>query len=139
MARAVPDAEHVWPLSSLQEGLHFESTYDTSGRDPYTATWVIALDRPLDGATLRRALAAMLGRRPALRASFVHEELPQTLQVVARRVEVPLDEVQLPAGDEDAPWSGSSRTTRGHASISRAGRSCAARSPAPATGASGSC
>jgi amino acid adenylation domain-containing protein len=99
--RAVPDAERVWPLSPLQEGLHFESTYDTSVRDPYTATTVIALDRPLDSAILRRALSAVFARHTALRAGFVHEGLPRTLQVVARHVEVPLDEVQLPAGDEE--------------------------------------
>ncbi len=99
--RAVPDAEHVWPLSPLQEGLHFESTYDTSVRDPYTATTVIELERPLDSAILRHALAAVFARHAALRAGFVHEGLPRTLQVVARRVDVPLDEVQLPAGDED--------------------------------------
>jgi len=109
--RAVPQAVHVWPLSPLQEGLHFESTYDASVRDPYTATTVIELDRPLDSAILRRALAAVFARHAALRAGFLHDGLPRTLQVVAARVEVPLDELELPAGDEDGALA---RLVAGH-------------------------
>jgi amino acid adenylation domain-containing protein/non-ribosomal peptide synthase protein (TIGR01720 family) len=96
------EVAEVWPLSPLQEGLHFESSFDRHGLDPYTGSTVIELVRRLDTDRVRQALATVLARHPNLRAGFVSDgERPH--QVVARHVEVPLEEVVLDEADAADP------------------------------------
>ncbi|GAA4232130.1 hypothetical protein GCM10022254_31260 [Actinomadura meridiana] len=90
-----PDAEDVLPLSPLQAGLLFESTYDTSGRDLYVTQLVVDVRRPLDAAALRAAGDAFLARHANLRAGFVQDGLSRPVQVVAPAMPMPFREVDL--------------------------------------------
>ncbi|RKS77001.1 amino acid adenylation domain-containing protein [Actinomadura pelletieri DSM 43383] len=90
-----PDAEDVMPLSPLQAGLLFESTYDTSGRDLYITQLVVDVRRPLDADALRAAGNALLARHANLRAGFVQEGLGRPVQVVAPAMPMPFREVDL--------------------------------------------
>ncbi|MBW8480961.1 non-ribosomal peptide synthetase [Actinomadura parmotrematis] len=89
------DAEDVLPLSPLQAGLLFESTYDTSGRDLYITQLVVDVRRPLDAAALRAAGDALLARHANLRAGFVQDGLTRPVQVVAPPMPMPFREVDL--------------------------------------------
>ncbi|WP_165975758.1 non-ribosomal peptide synthetase [Actinomadura rubrisoli] len=94
-ARLRPDAEDVLPLSPLQAGLLFESTYDTSGRDLYITQLVVDVRHPVDAAELRAAGDALLARNANLRAGFVQDGLSRPVQVVAPAMPMPFREADL--------------------------------------------
>ncbi|MFD5246239.1 non-ribosomal peptide synthase/polyketide synthase [Amycolatopsis sp. NPDC058340] len=92
----VPVAD-VWPLSPLQEGLFFHSSYNSDRVDIYTIQEAIDFDHRLDAARLRAAVAALLRRIPSLGAGFTSEGLRGPVQFVAAEVEPPVSEVDLSA------------------------------------------
>ncbi|GAA2661125.1 hypothetical protein GCM10010412_033970 [Nonomuraea recticatena] len=108
LVRAAGDVavEDVWPLSPLQEGIFFHSSYDAGAVDVYTSQDVFDFDRPLDAGRLRASCAALLARHASLRAAFTAEGLPRPVQVIRAEVEPPLREVDLsglpPAEQEEA-------------------------------------
>ncbi|MGW4488941.1 non-ribosomal peptide synthase/polyketide synthase [Amycolatopsis sp. NPDC004368] len=85
----------LWPLSPLQEGLFFHSSYDQSRVDIYTIQEAIDLDRHLDADRLRAACAALLDRTPSLRAGFTSESLRGPVQFVTAGFPPPVTEVDL--------------------------------------------
>ncbi|MGW0537246.1 amino acid adenylation domain-containing protein [Streptomyces sp. NPDC003032] len=101
-------AEEVWPLAPLQEGLVFQSTLDDQGpgdqgRDIYQVHWLLELDGPLDAARLRATWEAVFARHAQLRPSFHRLPSGKTVQVVHRHVTLPWQEVDLRgASDVDA-------------------------------------
>ncbi|WP_328407058.1 amino acid adenylation domain-containing protein [Streptomyces violaceus] len=112
-AIADPQAEEVWPLAPLQEGLVFQSTLDDQGldghglgdqgRDIYQVHWLVELNGPLDAARLRATWEAVFARHPQLRPSFHRLPSGKTVQVVHRHVTLPWQEVDLTgASDVDA-------------------------------------
>ena len=90
--------EGLWPLTPLQEGLHFLSSFDLDGLDVYTVQLILQFDGRVDLARLQRAFAGLLDRHPNLRAGFPTTPDGVTVQVVASGVEVPCREVD---GDVD--------------------------------------
>ncbi|WP_256105560.1 non-ribosomal peptide synthetase [Streptomyces sp. ODS05-4] len=92
----VPVAD-IWPLSPLQEGIHFHAGYDADGLDVYTAQDCFDFDRRLDAERLRAACAALLARHPALRTGITSDGLPAPVQFAgpADAVPVPLTETDL--------------------------------------------
>ncbi|WP_338020557.1 non-ribosomal peptide synthase/polyketide synthase [Amycolatopsis sp. CB00013] len=99
----VPVAD-VWPLSPLQEGLFFHSSYNSDRVDIYTIQEAIDFDHRLDADKLRTAVAALLRRIPSLGAGFTSEGLRGPVQFVAAEVAPPVSEVDLSAlpGDEQS-------------------------------------
>ncbi|QYC40287.1 A50926 NRPS, modules 1-2 [Nonomuraea coxensis DSM 45129] len=97
---AVPDAEEVWPLAPLQEGLYFQATLDDEGHDIYQAQWILELEGPLDAARLRASWEAVFARHAELRVSFHRRASGKTLQVVAGHVVLPWREVELAGGSD---------------------------------------
>ncbi|WP_279629203.1 non-ribosomal peptide synthase/polyketide synthase [Amycolatopsis thailandensis] len=91
----------VWPLSPLQEGLFFHSSYNSDRVDIYTIQEAIDFDHRLDAARLEAAVSALLRRIPSLGAGFTSEGLRGPVQFVATEVEPPLSEVDLSALPED--------------------------------------
>ncbi|MFD9959505.1 non-ribosomal peptide synthase/polyketide synthase [Amycolatopsis sp. NPDC058986] len=85
----------IWPLSPLQEGLFFHSSYDQARVDIYTIQEVIDFDRELDAGRLRAACAAMLRRTPSLRAGFTSDGLRGPVQFVTAEFASPVSEVDL--------------------------------------------
>ncbi|WP_251070431.1 non-ribosomal peptide synthetase [Streptomyces sp. ISL-96] len=92
----VPVAD-IWPLSPLQEGIHFHASYDTSALDVYTAQDNFDFDHRLDADRLRAACATLLRRHPSLCAGITSDGLPAPVQFVCSAAElpVPLTEVDL--------------------------------------------
>ncbi|MFF8841868.1 amino acid adenylation domain-containing protein [Streptomyces sp. NPDC015127] len=87
----------IWPLSPLQEGIHFHASYDTSALDVYTAQESYDFGHRLDIERVRAACATMLRRHPSLRAGITSDGLPRPVQFVcpADEIQVPLTEVDL--------------------------------------------
>ncbi|MCC8249247.1 non-ribosomal peptide synthetase [Saccharothrix luteola] len=98
---ALPEAEDVWPLSPLQEGLYFHSSYDTGALDVYLSQETMDFAGRLDVERLRRAGAALLERNPSLRAGFTSDGVPSPVQFIAPGLEIPLRVVD--AEDADVP------------------------------------
>ncbi|MDX2392694.1 amino acid adenylation domain-containing protein [Streptomyces sp. DK15] len=92
----VPVAD-IWPLSPLQEGIHFHASYDTDGLDVYTAQDCFDFGHRLDLDRLRAATARLLARHPSLCAGITSDGLPAPVQFVgpAAEVPVPLTETDL--------------------------------------------
>ncbi|MFE3453510.1 amino acid adenylation domain-containing protein [Nonomuraea sp. NPDC059194] len=98
-ASPVP-VEDVWPLSPLQEGIYFHSSYDADAVDVYTSQDVFEFERPVDLDRLRAACAAMLARNPGMRAGFTAEGLSAPVQFIGAEVAPPLREIDLSAMPE---------------------------------------
>jgi nonribosomal peptide synthetase CepB len=87
--------EDFWPLSPLQEGLLFHTVYDNEGPGLYVGHWILDLDGPVAAARLRAAWEALLARHAALRACFRQRKSGETVQLIARQVELPWRVVDL--------------------------------------------
>ncbi|MEV7924223.1 amino acid adenylation domain-containing protein [Kitasatospora sp. NPDC088779] len=103
----------VLPLSPLQQGLLFLSSYDQASPDLYTLQFVAEIDGPGAGdgeqlaARLRAASAALLRRHPNLRACFRNRKTGEPVQVVLKETEVEPewqlhDLTHLPEADREA-------------------------------------
>jgi amino acid adenylation domain-containing protein/non-ribosomal peptide synthase protein (TIGR01720 family) len=88
-----PGVEDVWPLSPLQEGLFFESMYDTETLDPYSARIIIELRQPITSDQMGIALNTILERHVALRAGFLQEGLQRPVQCIPGTANVPITEM----------------------------------------------
>ncbi|MFD3552113.1 amino acid adenylation domain-containing protein [Streptomyces goshikiensis] len=86
----------VWPLSPLQEGIHFHASYDAAALDVYTAQDCFDFDRRLDADRLRAACAALLARHPGLRTGITGDGLPGPVQFVC-----PPDAIPAPLTETD--------------------------------------
>jgi amino acid adenylation domain-containing protein/non-ribosomal peptide synthase protein (TIGR01720 family) len=80
--------EDLYPLSLMQQGLLFHVR-----RAPesalYFVQWRATLRGALDVPAFRRAWQAVVERHPALRSSFLWDQLEEPLQIVWQRVETP--------------------------------------------------
>ncbi|MFJ7205935.1 amino acid adenylation domain-containing protein [Streptomyces sp. NPDC098789] len=92
---AQPDLVDVLPLSPLQEGLLFHARYDDRVADVYNVQMALDLRGDLDADTLKDSVRAVLRRHDNLRAGFLPGSSGQSLQVIAREVELPWEEVDL--------------------------------------------
>ncbi|GIG56508.1 hypothetical protein Lfu02_08800 [Longispora fulva] len=91
----------IWPLSPLQEGLYFHSSYDAGAIDLYTAQDYFDLAR-VDVDRLRAAGRALLARNPSVRAGFTSDGLASPVQFVAAGCELPVTEVDLTGLDPES-------------------------------------
>ncbi|SNY78843.1 non-ribosomal peptide synthase domain TIGR01720/amino acid adenylation domain-containing protein [Nocardia amikacinitolerans] len=87
----------VWPLSPMQYGMHFDSTFDPESGDNYTVQTMIGLSGAVDGERLRRAAQAVVDRHDILRAAFV-ETVSGPCQIVLDHAEIPFREIDLTGG-----------------------------------------
>jgi amino acid adenylation domain-containing protein len=95
------NVEDVYRLTPLQNGIFFECLYDGAGgaSSLYVVQFVDELTGALEPAVLRAAWQLVTDRHTALRTAFLWEELAEPVQVVLRRVEVPMTELDWRAHD----------------------------------------
>ncbi|MFO0762765.1 MAG: amino acid adenylation domain-containing protein [Byssovorax sp.] len=84
----------IHPLTPMQQGILFHALY-SGDRGAYVVESVTTLRGALDPAALQRALQAVVERHPSLRSAFVWEKIEQPVQVVWRRVPVPIEQEDL--------------------------------------------
>ncbi|MEV6522227.1 amino acid adenylation domain-containing protein [Longispora sp. NPDC051575] len=105
LERGTPDLADVWPLSPLQAGLFFLTSYDTDSVDPYVVQQTLDLAGPVDAGRLRAAAQALLDRHPNLRAGFHQRADGRPVQVIPAHTPVgwaERDLSHLPAPERDA-------------------------------------
>ncbi|HZF08985.1 MAG TPA: amino acid adenylation domain-containing protein, partial [Thermoanaerobaculia bacterium] len=81
--------EDAYPLSALQTGMLYHSTY-TNDSTLYHNVSSLRLAAPFDRAALHSAVAELLARHPILRTSFDISHYGEPIQLVHRVVETPL-------------------------------------------------
>ncbi len=84
------DVEDVYPLVPMQEGMLFHTLY-TPGGGAYIGQFSFDLIGELDEDAFARAWQGVTARHAALRTAFVWEGQERAMQVVHRRVELPLE------------------------------------------------
>ncbi|QRN95172.1 non-ribosomal peptide synthase/polyketide synthase [Archangium violaceum] len=88
VVRQVPRLEDLYPLSPLQQGLLFHALLSPdSGVYVQHLAWSFHAPVRLDA--FRRAWETVVERHPILRTAFLWENLPEPLQAVQDRVELP--------------------------------------------------
>ncbi|MBB4226171.1 non-ribosomal peptide synthetase, partial [Variovorax guangxiensis] len=95
LERQLPAFEDILPLSALQQGLLFHTRYDQDEATAYIIQQRFNLAGPLDVSALRAAATALLQRHANLRAAFLHDGLQEPVQVIAREVTLPWQEIDL--------------------------------------------
>ncbi|OZM71812.1 non-ribosomal peptide synthetase [Amycolatopsis antarctica] len=88
--------EDVLPLSPLQEGMFFLSSFDENARDVYTVQLQFELAGEVDADALRAAARALLDRHANLRVAITATGVERPVQLVMRHVEVPFTETDVP-------------------------------------------
>ncbi|UZW58433.1 non-ribosomal peptide synthetase [Lysobacter enzymogenes] len=83
-----PQAQDVYPLAPLQEGLLFHSLLNAQA-DPYINQTTVALHGALDAEAFADAWRQALARHPILRSGFVVQGLSSARQLPHRQVELP--------------------------------------------------
>ena len=91
----------IYPLTPLQSGLVFHSTY-AAGTGVYVGQTVLSMEAALNTHLLQISLATVVNRHPALRTSVVVEGLDEPVQVVIEHVDVPVAVVNLCGISPDA-------------------------------------
>ncbi|MEV8449397.1 amino acid adenylation domain-containing protein [Streptomyces parvus] len=95
MTGAPQGLQDILPLSPLQQGLYFLSSYDDSALDVYNVQLGLDLMGPLDPDRLRRAAGALLTRHPNLKAAFRTRRNGDPVTVVPHTVDIPWQDVDL--------------------------------------------
>ena len=89
--------EDIYPLAPMQQGILFQTLYASEASEPgayfVQSGWTLRGD--VDTKALVRAFQEVTDRHGALRTAFVWEKLEQPMQVVWKRVKLPVTEVDL--------------------------------------------
>jgi amino acid adenylation domain-containing protein len=87
-----PKVESVYPLSPMQEGMLFHTLYAPES-GVYCVQIVYPMRQRLNIDAFERAWQLVTDRHAALRTSFVWEDLKKPVQVVEKKLTVPLTEL----------------------------------------------
>ena len=85
----------ILPLTPLQQGLLFHTSYPQVGTEPYAVQLDITLTGPVDQHRLREACQTVLERHPNLGARFVYDGLDEPVQVIVANPVLPWRVIDL--------------------------------------------
>ena len=92
-----PDVEDIYPLTPLQQGMLFHTVYAPGSGAYVEQVGFTVRDAAFDPDAFARAWQRVADRHPALRTAYAWEEMEEPVQVVQRRVPVPVEKLD---------WSG---------------------------------
>ncbi|CAG1016242.1 hypothetical protein BURC_01214, partial [Burkholderiaceae bacterium] len=87
-----PNVQDIYPLAPLQEGILFHHLVDPAA-DPYVLHALYAVDAEPRLRRLIEALQSVVDRHDVLRTAVLWEALREPVQVVCRRVALPVEEL----------------------------------------------
>jgi amino acid adenylation domain-containing protein/non-ribosomal peptide synthase protein (TIGR01720 family) len=96
--------ENIYSLSPMQQGILFHTLYDSTP-GVYLVELAWTLGGRLDVPAFQRAWQEVVDRHPILRTAFVWERLEKPMQIVRKRVQITIEEVDLrevPAAERPA-------------------------------------
>ena len=85
------NVENIYPLSPMQQGMLFHSLYDPEA-DVYVEQMHCKLVGDLDIDAFASAWREVIQRHPILRTAYVWEDVKEPLQVVLKKVDMPLEQ-----------------------------------------------
>ena len=94
------NVQDIYPLAPLQEGILFHHLLDGE-RDPYVLGGLVSFDSRERLERYLEAMRAVIERHDILRTGVMWEGLPEAVQVVWRRAELRVEEVELEPGGGD--------------------------------------
>ncbi len=86
-----PDVEDIYPLTPLQQGMLFHTVYAPGSGAYVEQVGFTVRDPAFDPDAFGRAWQRVAERHPVLRTAFAWEEMEEPVQVVHRRVVVPVE------------------------------------------------
>ncbi|MET0398104.1 MAG: amino acid adenylation domain-containing protein [Longimicrobiaceae bacterium] len=92
-----PDVEDIYPLTPLQQGMLFHTVFAPGSGAYVEQVGFTVRDPGFDPQGFARAWQRVTERHPVLRTAFAWEEMDEPVQVVQRRVAIPV---------ETLDWSG---------------------------------
>lgn len=84
--------ESVYPLSPMQEGMLFHSLFDNDD-GVYFEQLSVELLGGVDRELLKKAWVNVVNRHPALRSAFVWQDIDRPLQIVYRKIDMEINEI----------------------------------------------
>ncbi|WP_324190529.1 non-ribosomal peptide synthetase [Nocardia nova] len=97
-----PDLADVWPLSPMQAGIRFHSTYNPGAGDNYTVQTAIGFTGTVDAERLRRAAQTLVDRHDILRAAFT-DTSAGPCQIVLGHAPVRFRHIDLTSSEDTSP------------------------------------
>jgi amino acid adenylation domain-containing protein/non-ribosomal peptide synthase protein (TIGR01720 family) len=95
------NVQDIYPLAPLQEGIFFHHQMSRDG-DAYVIFALLSFDSRQRVDAYLDAMQKVMDRHDILRTCVLWEGLPQAVQVVQRRVILPVEEIALEQGEGDA-------------------------------------
>ena len=90
-----PNIQDIYPLAALQEGILFHHLLNERSGDPYVLPILLSLSSREVLENFILALQQVMDRHDVFRSAVLWEQLPQPVQVVYRRADLPLEEFVL--------------------------------------------
>jgi surfactin family lipopeptide synthetase A len=94
----IANIQDIYPLAPLQEGILFHHLLDTQG-DTYLLRTILAFENRDCLDRFVAALQKVIDRHDILRSAMFWQDLTKPVQVVCKQAQLPLEEIELQAGD----------------------------------------